>query len=43
MVTSRETAKTDYVKNAESAVVNVLGEEDNDVTLTADQHVVMGN
>ena len=37
-----ETDKTDYVKNAETAVVNVV-REDNDVTLTADQHVVMGN
>ena len=43
MATSRETAETDYVKNAETPVVNVVREEDNDVTLTADQHVVMSN
>ena len=43
MATSRETAETDSVKNAETAVVNVVREEENDVTLTADQHVVMGN
>ena len=42
MATFRETAKTDSVKNAETAVVNVVREEDNDITLTADQHVVMG-
>ena len=35
MATSSETAKIDFVKNAETAVVNVLREEDNDVTLTA--------
>ena len=43
MATSRETAERDSVKNAETAVMNVVREEDNDVTLTADQHVVMGN
>ena len=31
------------MKNAETAVVNVVREEDNDVTLTAVQHVVIGN
>ena len=43
MATSRETAETDSVKNAETAVMDVVREEDNDVTLTTDQHVVMGN
>ena len=43
MTTSRETAETNSVKNAKTAVVNVVREEDNDVTLTTDQHVVMGN
>ena len=43
MATSRETPETDSVKNAETAVVDVVREEDNNVTLTADQHVVMGN
>ena len=42
MTTSIETAETDSMKNAETAVMNVI-REDNDVTLTADQHVVMGN
>ena len=31
------------MKNAETAVVNVVREENNDVTLTAVQHVIMGN
>lgn len=43
MTTSSETAETDSMKNAKTAVVNVVREEDNDVTLTTDQHVVMGN
>ena len=43
MATFRETAETDSVKNVETAAVNVVREEDSDVTLTADQHVVMGN
>ena len=42
IATSIETTETDSVKNAETAVVNVVREEDNDVTLTADQHVVIG-
>ena len=33
----------DSVKNAKTAVVNVVREEDNDVTLTAVQQVVIGN
>lgn len=43
MTTSSETAETDSMKNAKTAVANVVREEDNDVTLTTDQHVVMGN
>ena len=43
MATFRETAGIYSVKNAETAVVNVVREEDNDITLTADQYVVMGN
>ena len=31
------------MKNAETAVVNVVKKEDNDVTLTADQYVVINN
>ena len=41
MAASSEIAETDSVKN--TAVLNVIREEDNDVTQTADQHVVMGN
>ena len=36
MATSSETAETDSVKNAKTAVVNVVREEDIDVTQTAD-------
>ena len=43
MATSSETAETDSVKNAETAVVNVVREEGNDVTLIADQQVFMDN
>ena len=43
MTTSSETAEIDSVKNAETALLNVVREEDNDVTLTAVQHVNMGN
>ena len=43
MVPSNETTETISVKNAETAVVIVVSEEDNDVTLTTDQHVVIGN
>ena len=43
MTTSSETAETDSMKNSKTAAVNVVREEDNDVTLTTDQHVVMGN
>ena len=43
MVLSNETTETNSVKNAETAVVIVVREEGNDVTLTTDQHVVMGN
>jgi hypothetical protein len=43
MVPSNETTETDSVKNANTAVVIVVSEEDNDVTLILDQHVVMGN
>ena len=43
MATSSETSETDSVKNAETAVVNVVREEDNDVTPIADQHVDMDN
>ena len=41
MAASSEIAETDSVKN--TAVLNVIREEDNDITQTADQHVVMGN
>ena len=40
IATSSETAKTDSVKNPETVVVSVV-REDNDVTLTVDQHIVM--
>ena len=43
MATSSETAEIDSVKNAETTVLNVGREEENDVILTAVQHVVMGN
>ena len=43
MVLSNETTETNSVKNAETAVVIVVKEEGNYVTLTTDQHVVMGN
>ena len=43
MATSSKTAETDSVKNVETTVANVIREEDNDVTLTAVEHVVMGN
>ena len=43
MVPSNETTETNSVKNAETAVVIVVSEENKDVTLTTDQHVVMGN
>ena len=43
MATSSETAEKDSLKNATTAVVNVVRKEDNDVTLTAVQHAVMGN
>ena len=43
MVPSNETTETNSVKNAENAVVIVVSEEDNDVTLTTDHQVVLGN
>ena len=42
MVPSNETTERNYVKNAETAVMIVVIEEGNDVTLTTDQRVVMG-
>ena len=42
MATSSETAETDSVKKAETAVVNVV-RENSDATLTADQHLVVGH
>ena len=43
MVLSNETTETNSVNNAETAVVIVVREEGNDVKLTTDQHVFMGN
>ena len=43
MVPSNETTETNYVKNAEKTVVIVVREEDNDLTQTTVQRVVMGN
>ena len=42
MVLSNETTEINYVKNAETAVVIVVRLEGNYVTLTTEQHVVMG-